>query len=174
MKGNKETWQAFKAVRPSTEAEVQGYVKKGYAFWDKLVEAVSELKGVQSLNADNPLPIGLRSSKGGDFLFRAIAFPILARCLKRAEILGINEDEFVRRFSQIPRTLSKSPWLGVIWDGSNMMIEKKNQSLAEGLILWITNCDPNGEYYPEEKLKKHLAEVLNKSITEISLPRQLS
>lgn len=173
MHGNRTNWQRFKAVRPNKEADVQAYVRRGHEFWNKLVEAVAELRKVQTLKADQPLPKRLRSTQGGDFLFRAIAFPILAKSLKRAEILGVNEDEFIRRFSQIPRSLTKVPWLGVLWDGANMVIGEKNQSIAESLILWMTNCDPDEVRYQEVKLKQKLAEVINRPIEEVVLPDKL-
>ena len=171
--GTKASWQAFKTVRPNTEAEVRRFVQKGQSFWDRLVKAVPELQKVQKLADGEPLPKKYRSPRGGDLLFRAIAPPMISRCLRRAETLGMKENNFIEQFSKIPRSLSKSPWLGVLWDGSNMIIGEKNQQMAEGLILWMVNSDPRERKYTAQGLKKRLGVLLNKPADECELPTKV-
>ena len=142
MQGKRATWMTFKTVRPNDEAVVQQFITKGHEFWNKMIGAIPELKRVQDLDTSKPLPKSCRSEKGGDLLFRAIAPAMIVRCLKRAVTLGMEESIFIKRFSKIPRSLNKAPWLGVLWDGSNMVIGEKNQHVAESLILWMVDCDP--------------------------------
>jgi hypothetical protein len=73
-------------------------------------------------------------------------------------------------FSKVPRFLNKPPWMGVVWDGSNMVIGEKNQNVAVGLILWMTNYDPNETKYGESDLTRKLTEILNKVPAEVVLP----
>jgi DNA sulfur modification protein DndB len=174
MQGKRATWQNFKTVRPNDEGVVQQFITNGHQFWNALIDAIPALKRVQDLDASKPLPKSCRSQKGGDLLFRAIAPTMLVRCLKRAMALGMNESVFIKRFSKIPRSLSKSPWLGVLWDGSNMMIGEKNQQVAESLILWMVDCDPEEKKIKADDLKKRLGVVLNKPPEQCALPAKIS
>lgn len=123
MEGNKPSWQAYKAVRPTKETEVQDFIDRGHKIWDRLIDTIPELRRVENLKASEPLPKAYRSAKGGDLLFRAIALPMIMRCLRQAQRFGMKEQSFLKRLAKMPRSLNKEPWLGVLWDGSNMIIE---------------------------------------------------
>ncbi|MBV8280085.1 MAG: DGQHR domain-containing protein [Verrucomicrobia bacterium] len=174
MDGTRAKWNRFKTNRPADELLLARFVSRGHELWNKLLKSVSELREVQSLRADESLPKRFRNTSGGDLLFRPIAFPMFAKCLRRAQSFGMDEDTFIERFSVVPRTLNKPPWLGVLWDGTNMIVGEKNQSVAEGLMLWMTNCDPNEKRYKADELRRRLAEVLNKPVDEVTLPRKFS
>lgn len=173
MQGKRAAWQLFKTVRPNDEATVQKFIMKGHSFWNAMIDAIPELKKVRDLDAAKPLPKKFRSTKGGDLLFRAIAPPMIVRCLRRALTFGMTEADFVKRFAKIPRSLTKSPWLGVLWDGSNMIIGEKNQQAAEHLILWMVNCDPQEKKIQADALRKRLAIILNKQPEECQLPAKI-
>ncbi|NOS76984.1 MAG: DGQHR domain-containing protein [Nitrospira sp.] len=170
MNCNLSKWKAYKAVRPASESEVQDFIQKGHKIWDLLIDSIAELKRVRDLPPSASLPAGYRSTKGGDLLFRAIAIPMIARCLRRAETFGMKEKVFIKRFAKIPRVLHKTPWRGVLWDGSNMMISEKNIKLADGLILWMVNCDPTESKIKSAILKKQLGNILIKPADTCSLP----
>lgn len=174
MQGKRATWVTFKTVRPNDEAVVQQFITKAHEFWNKMINAIPELKRVQDLDTSKPLPKSCRSEKGGDLLFRAIAPAMIVRCLKRAVTLGMEESVFIKRFSKIPRSLNKAPWLGVLWDGSNMVIGEKNQHVAESLILWMVDCDPGEKKYEAVGLKKRLGVVLNKPPEQCQLPAKVN
>jgi DNA sulfur modification protein DndB len=174
MQGEKARWQAFKTVRPNDDTVVQQFITKGHGLWDALAGAIPELRKVQDLDILKPLPESYRSAKGGDLLFRAIAPPMIVRCLRRAATLGMEEAVFIKRFSKIPRSLNRAPWLGLLWDGTNMIIGEKNQKLAESLILWMVNCDPGENKIQAAGLKKKLALMLNKAPDQCKLPPKVS
>jgi DNA sulfur modification protein DndB len=174
MQGKRAAWQTFKTVRPTNESVVQQFIKKGHEFWKAMIGAVPELERVQDLDVSKPFPKSYRSARGGDLLFRAIAPPMIVRCLRRAATLGMEESVFIRRFSKIPRSLSKPPWLGVLWDGSNMVIGEKHQKLADCLILWMVDCDPEEKKIESADLKKRLGVVLNKPPEQCQLPAKVS
>ena len=67
---------------------------------------------------------------------------LITRCLRREVTLGMEEVVIIKRYAKIHRVLNKTPYLGVLQDGSNMMISEKNIKMADGLILWMVNCDP--------------------------------
>jgi DNA sulfur modification protein DndB len=174
MQGKRANWLAFKTVRPNDEAVVQKFIARGHAFWNAMIRAIPELKQVQESDESKPLPKSYRSAKGGDLLFRAIAPPMIVRCLRRAATLGMEETVFIKRFSRIPRSLNKVPWLGVLWDGSNMIIGEKNQQLADSLILWMVDCDPEEKKIEAEALRKRLGVVLNKPAEQCQLPAKVA
>lgn len=173
MEGNKASWQAFKAVRPGKENEVQAFINRGHEIWNLLLDSIPELQKVQNLSSSKSLPKAYRSTEGGDLLFRAIALPMLMRCLRRAQSFGMKEQVFIKRFAKIPRALNKNPWLGVLWDGGNMVIGEKNIKMADGLILWMVNCDPQESKIQPMTLKKQLATLLNKPADKCSLPPKI-
>ena len=173
MKGGRTKWNRTKSVRPKDENEVETYLKSAHNLWDKLVATIPELKKVQDLDEKTSLPTHYRSEKGGDFLFRAIAFPIFAKCLVTARAFGIREELFIQRFAKVPRSLNDKPWMGVLWDGSNMSIGKKNQTVAQEIILWILNVDPGESKIKRNLIQKRLAEIMNKKVEEVSLPSKI-
>ena len=172
MEGARDSWKKFKTLRPKEDV-VQEHIEKSHNFWNLLIEAIPALRNIQNLEEDKPLPQRYRSIKGGDLLFRPIALPLIAKCLRRAQKMQMSEKTFVERLAKMPRSLAKSPWLGILWDGSNMLIGDKNRKLAEGLILWMVDCDPDERKYKSMNLKNRLKEVLNKPHDECRLPAKL-
>lgn len=73
----------------------------------------------------------------------------------------------------MPRSLNKEPWLGVVWDGSNMIIGEKNIKMADSLILWMVNCDPQESKIQSAALRKQLGILLNKPPDECRLPPKI-
>lgn len=172
--GDRSQWNNFKMVRPANDETIQNFVSKANKFWDLLVKTIPQLRKVQRLKPEESLPKSYRNNAGGDLLFRPITPPIIAECLRRANQFGMTEEVFLGRFRKIPRSLNKSPWLGVLWDGGNMIVSGKNQELARQLILWMVNCDPKEKKIKSADLKKRLSEVLNKTPEEVVLPKKVA
>src|SRR5262249_30186115 len=126
MTGSRSQWLQFKTVRPADESAVADYMAKANRFWNSLIRAVPPLKQVQTLRPQERLPRAYRSGGGGDMIFRPIMPPIIATCLRKATAAGMSEPTFFRRFRKIPRNLNRAPWLGVLWDGANMLVAEKN------------------------------------------------
>lgn len=172
MEGSRVSWKKFKTLRPKEDV-VQEHIERSHNFWDLLIGAIPALQKIKNLEKDKPLPKKYRSTNGGDLLFRPIALPLIAKCLRRAQNMQMSEITFIERVAKMPRSLAKSPWLGVLWDGSNMLIGDKNKKLAESLILWMVDCDPDERKYKRMNLKNRLKEVLNKPDDECRLPAKL-
>ena len=145
----KKGWKKFKLVCPAEEV-VEQYVARANQFWDKLVKRIPELQFVVNMRPKDKLQDSFRGAHGGDLLFRPILPVILTKTLKEAISLGMSEDTFLSRFSQIPRELNGPPWRGVLWTGT-MVTRSKNQNIAERLILWMVNADPQ-----EKKIKARI------------------
>ena len=167
----KNKWKKFKLVRPS-EDFVEQYVSKASRFWDQLVEWIPELQFVVNMGQEDKLPDSLRSLHGGDLFFRPILPVILTRTLKKAIGFGMSEDTFLFRFSQIPRELSNPPWRGILWTGT-MVTRAKNQNIAERLILWLVNADPQEKKIKAQKLRQDIADLQDKLIEDIQLPEKI-
>jgi DNA sulfur modification protein DndB len=174
MTGSRSAWLQFKSVRPTDETVIADYVNKANHFWNSLIRAVPPLKRVQTLHPQEPLPRAYRSSRGGDMIFRPIMPPIIATCLRQATGAGMSETVFFRRFRKIPRNLNRSPWLGVLWDGANMLVAEKNQELAKRLILWMVNADPSERRITANDLRKRLGEVLSTEPQQVDLPVKIA
>ena len=167
----KNKWKKFKLVRPSEDL-VEQYISKASRFWDQLVEWIPELQFVVNMGQEDKLPDSLRSLHGGDLFFRPILPTILTRTLKKAVGFGMSENIFLFRFSQIPRELSNPPWRGILWDGA-MVTRTKNQNIAERLILWMVNADPQEKKIETQKLRQDIAELQDKLIEDIQLPEKV-
>lgn len=168
----KNKWQKFKLVRPNEDI-VEQYVSKAIQFWDKLVERIPELQFVVNMGPKDKLPNSLRSLHGGDLLFRPILPVILAKTLKKAIDFGMSEDTFLSRFIQVPRELSDLPWRGVLWGGT-MVVRAKNQSIAEQLILWMIDADPEEKKIKAQSLRRDIAALQDKPIEDIHLPEKVN
>lgn len=174
MDAKRADWQAFKSVRPSDDDRVQFYIDKAHHFWDLLVGAIPELSNIQKLKPGKPLPRSLRGPDGGDLLFRPIAPPMIARCLRKAGTFGMDEETFISRFAKTPRRLNKHPWMHLLWDGMHMIVREKNRTIAEDIILWMVNCDPKESKIKELNIRKRLAVVTNQSFDECRLPHKVA
>lgn len=164
-------WKKFKLVRPSEDI-VEQYVSRSRQFWDQLVERIPELQFVVNMGPEDKLPDSFRSLHGGDLFFRPILPEILTRTLKKAIGFGMTEDAFLSRFCQIPRKLNSPPWRGILWDGA-MVTRAKNQSIAERLILWMVDADPQEKKIEPLKLREDIANLQDKSIKDIQLPEKV-
>ena len=167
----KNKWKKFKLVRPDEDL-VEQYISKAIQFWDKLVERIPELQFVVNMGAKDKLPHSLRGASGGDLFFRPILPVILAKTLKKAIGFGMSEDTFLSRFIQIPRELSNPPWRGILWDGT-MVTRAKNQSIAERLILWMVDVDPEEQKIKTRLLRQGIADLQDKLVTDIQLPEKI-
>ncbi|MDE0043573.1 MAG: hypothetical protein OXT74_16155, partial [Candidatus Poribacteria bacterium] len=161
----------FKLVRPDEEV-VKQYVSEAIRFWDKLVKGLPELQFVVNMKQEDKLPDEYRSVHGGNLLFRPILPLILTKALKNAIALGMSEDVFLSRFCQIPKDLNRPPWRGVLWTDS-MVTRAKNQSIAERLILWMVNADPEEKKIKERTLRQDIAALQDKQIRDIQLPEKV-
>ena len=114
----KKGWKKFKLVCPAEEV-VEQYVARANQFWDKLVKRIPELQFVVNMRPKDKLQDSFRGAHGGDLLFRPILPVILTKTLKEAISLGMSEDTFLSRFSQIPRELNGHPWARCLMDWHN-------------------------------------------------------
>ena len=167
----KNRWKQFKSVCPNEEV-VQQYVSRAYKFWDKLVERIPELQFVVNMKLGDELPNSFRGTHGGDLLFRPILPLILTKTLKDAVKLGMSEDTFLSRFSKIPRELDRPPWRSVLWTGT-MVTRKKNQKIAENLVLWMVDADPQEKKIKAGLLRQDIADLQDKPIKDIQLPEKV-
>ena len=167
----KRGWKEFKLVRPD-EKVVKQYVSSAIRFWDKLVKGLPELQFVVNMKPEDKLPDEYRSVNGGNLLFRPILPLILTKALKNAIALGMSEDAFLLRFCQIPKELNRPPWRGVLWTDS-MVTRAKNQNIAERLILWMVNADPQEKKIKARTLCQDIAALQDKQIADIQLPEKV-
>ena len=167
----KNGWKRFKSFRPEEEV-IQQYVSRAYKFWDKLIEHIPELQFVVDMKPGDKLPNSFRGEHGGDLLFRPILPLMLTKTLKDAIALGMSEDTFLSRFSQIPRRLDQAPWRSVLWTGT-MVTRAKNQQIAEKLILWMVNADPQEKKIKASSLRQDIAGLQDKLIENIQLPKKV-
>lgn len=169
---DKKNWKDFKKTRPEEEI-VAAYLKRAKSFWDTICASIPELQRVLKLKPADRLPSDYRGAHGGDLLFRPMALPLIARCASLAIKGGLSESSFFSKFAKVPRKLSAAPWMGLIWDGENMITNKKSSKLAGDLILYLIGATGPKHKLNAEILKERLAVVLGKDKSEITLPAKI-
>jgi hypothetical protein len=54
-----------------------------------------------------------------------------------------------------------------------MVTRAKNQSIAERLILWMVDADPEGKKIKAQSLRQEIAELQDKPIEAVQLPEKV-
>lgn len=118
IKGQK--YAEFKLYRPSDEKllEIQNYVSDVFNSFVENMNCVK--KYIESKELSKAAQF--RNSNGGNLLFRPIAFTeIFAAALIVKQRGNQTFDEIFSKMDSVEFDISKSPWKGLLWDGSKMI-----------------------------------------------------
>lgn len=135
---NGKKYTEYKLYRPKEEkiAEIQEYV---WGIFDSFVKETTVIQ--QYLRRTGQLKAAqFRNPQGGDLLFRPIAlteyFEVAYQLYSRKVV-----DTYKKAFSilnTVETDISKKPWLGVIWDGTNI-ISGVPKTIIRFLLLFLAN-----------------------------------
>lgn len=118
IKGQK--YAEFKLYRPSDEKllEIQNHVSDVFNSFVENMNCVK--KYIESKELSKAAQF--RNSNGGNLLFRPIAFTeIFAAALIVKQRGNQTFDEIFSKMDSVEFDISKSPWKGLLWDGSKMI-----------------------------------------------------
>ena len=169
---NKTNWNKLKLVRPD-DAEIKRYTEQATEFWDALLARQRTLTTFSKSPADPKAAAPFRNAEdGGHLLFRPVGLLLFVRVLRSFVDVGTTLEEALNLLSRIPMALSNDLWTGLLWDTSNqrMLTSTENQRAAEKLLFYLLGGDLSKYRSSEALLKKELAGVLNKPLTDVELP----
>ncbi|MBF0407876.1 MAG: DGQHR domain-containing protein [Candidatus Riflebacteria bacterium] len=162
----------FRKKRPEDNI-IEDYKHKVFEFWDILIEKSPAYKKVLSFEEGVEIPDDYRSEKGGNLLFRPVAYQIILKSYQKAHKSGMNKNEFLNRFSKIPLDLNKLPWFMLLWNGNSMITESKNQSVAVDSVLYLIGTNDKKGIFSFEHFKKSIETIFNKRWDEINFPKPI-
>jgi hypothetical protein len=89
--------------------------------------------------------------------------------------VGQKPEEFLPLLTRIETNIENEPWKGLFWESAQKMITRKeNQKVARNLILYMIGFDLRELKTDNKKLLKSYASLLNKELTEVTLPQKLT
>lgn len=169
---SKQYWQTFKAIRPHDEV-IMNFYKRGAEFWNMMIERFPSLQEFKDSEPIEEVAGKYRHTQGGHLLFRPIGLLIIVQVLRYLTESGMSLAEAIRVVSQVPMEVSAPPWAGLLWDIANkrMITTQENRKVAERLLFYSVGGNLRGLRTSPNDLKREYAGILNRSPTEVELPR---
>ena len=168
-------WKNYKTRRPA-EAEVDRLFAKARSFWDALCSSFDSLRELRDSSPEENIAGQYRDRGGGNLLYRPVGLMLIGRVV--VDLLGstgMSLSDAVRIVGRTPVNLSRAPWLGLLWDGTNerMLTTKENQKVARQLLFHALGGDLTGEPFKTSSasLKGELSGILNQDVNDLILPR---
>jgi len=174
LRDRQRGWKDYKRWRPS-ESEVDDFYRKAKQFCDRLCRHFDPLKELRNSSPEDKVAGKYRSPHGGHLLFRPVGLLLIARVAADLHsVMGISQAKAVQAVGYTPTDLSESPWIGLLWDGTNkrMLTAKENQILARRLLY--SALGGNLTKYPykttPEDLRNELAGILKRDVRDVNVP----
>ena len=167
-----QSWQRFKAIRPSDEV-IANFYKRAAEFWNMMIEHFPPLQELKDSKPTEDIAGKYRHMQGGHLLFRPIGLLIIIQIWRYLTASGMPLAEAVRVISQVPMEVSAPPWAGLLRDTANerMITTPENCKVAERLLFYSVGGDLRRLRTSPNDLRKEYAGILNRDLTEVELPR---
>ena len=174
LRDRQRGWNDYKHWRPP-ESEVDALYRKAEQFWDRLCRHFDPLKELRDSSPEDKVAGKYRSPHGGHLLFRPVGLLLIARVAADLHsVMGMSQAKAVQAVGCVPTDLSESPWVGLLWDGTNkrMLTAKENQILARRLLYNALGGDLTKYPYrtTPEHLRNELAGILKRNVSDVSVP----
>lgn len=164
-------WKDYKRTRPPDD-QIHQFHQRAANLWDQMIEAFSPLQElVNSVPSEN-VAAKYRNRQGGHLLYRPVGLQLCVQALKKLLDEEINEQEALKRISNVPMKLQGPPWNGLLWNAvsKRMITARENQLAALHLLHIAVGGNLSSFNTTQEKLRIELAGLLNRNPEEIELP----
>lgn len=148
----------FLKYRPQQQ-EIENFYTFLVDFWDMFTKNFQGVKAYIE-NCDNETPAALYRNKesGGLLYFRPIALPRLVKAIFETQFRLKNElQECVKMFANIEMTISKEPWVNILWDTRTHTMVMKYKNIIYHMLIFLMK---------KELLTKKEMAVLEKNFAE--------
>ncbi len=165
-------WTQFKRVRPP-DTVIAEFQQRALNFWENLVDFFPPLQEVKDNPPEAEVASRYRSRlRGGHLLFRPVGLLLVVRVVRRLIDRGFSLQEALERTAKAPMQLDEAPWVGLLWDATNKLMQtaSERQRAAERLLLYAVGDDRLRSRARPEELRRLLSGLLNKEESEVTLP----
>jgi len=141
-------------VRPPDE-QLKKYFALANDYFSLLAKHVTELQQFFATKNTEPIIKKHRGSHGGSALFRPIGLEIFTKI-----VATLTKDtplpEAVRLASRLPRTLSRAPYRGLMWDASNRTISNAHKVTLREILLYMVGASKFTEATLLERYRREI------------------
>jgi DNA sulfur modification protein DndB len=157
---------SLQKMRPDDET-LDKYFSLAENYFELLRDNVSELKNFFGATDTETVVKKQRGSFGGSFLFRPLGLDIFTRVVaKLTKTLSLADA--VKRAALLPRTLSKAPFEGLLWDTSNKTILSGHNVTLREILLYMVGASAMSEQKLTERYRKETGD------DKLALPKQIA
>lgn len=168
-------WKNFQKKRPDQEVidKAKYFIKY---VWDEIIKNFLDVYNYLKLEeSEKNKAVKYRHDKGGHILFRPIG--VLTYINVISTLLRFNQKpkEVLPLLTRIETKIENDPWKGLFWESAQerMITRKENQKVARNLTLYMIGFDLRNLKTDKEELLKSYASLLNKELTEVTLPQKI-
>lgn len=139
-------------TRPSDET-LKAYVQLSNQYFSMLGENIPELGDFFAAGDTKSVVTKQRGSHGGSVVFRPIGLDIFTRIVARLT-KSMSLAEAVKLAAKLPRTLTKAPYAGLMWDASNKTISNAHNVTVREILLYMLDASKMGEVTLTQRYRK--------------------
>ncbi len=155
----KRSKSKLQKTRPD-DTELEEYFKYANELFVQLKAHFEELDRFFSAEKTEDVVSELRSSRGGNALFRPIGLEIFVRII--AQLTNdMSLPEAVQHAAKLPRSLNEAPYKGLMWDASNRAILNSHKVTLRETLLYMLGRSGFSE---EELLERYRKETGDQSL----------
>lgn len=165
-------WEEFKRVRPPDTVIAESQ-RRALDFWENFIIYFPPLQEVKDSLPEAEVAGRYRSRlRGGHLLFRPVGLLLVVRVVKRLVNEEFSLQEALERIAKSPMQLDEAPWVGLLWDATNKLMQTapERQRVAERLLLYSIGDDRLRLRVRPKDLRRQLSGLLNKEESEVTLP----
>ena len=155
----------LKSDRPA-DSVLSRYVAYAKRFFRTAETHMAELFEYFRSAEKEPVVAKYRGQHGGSVLFRPVGLEIFTHVIARLTD-DLSLEEAARRASQLPRTLSESPYAGLMWDGNRGTVSSTHKVLIRDLLLHLAGT---GSTAFREKLLEKYRRAIGSEDAELPAP----
>ncbi|MDW3206066.1 MAG: DNA sulfur modification protein DndB [Alphaproteobacteria bacterium] len=156
----KKTKADLQRSRPNDEA-LEAYFSLAKEYFECLGKYVPEAREFFSTENTEEIVKKYRGNHGGSAIYRPIGLEIFTRIVaKLTHDMTLNEA--VKLAAKLPRTLSKAPYVNLMWDSSNKTISNSHNVTLREILLYMVGASKMTEATLTERYQRETGNDLAK------------
>jgi DNA sulfur modification protein DndB len=161
----KKTKSDLQRVRPS-DAELRQYFQLAKTYFTAMGDNFRELQSFFAAKDTSTQVKKFRGSHGGSALFRPIGLELFTRIVATLSA-DLTIEDAVASAAKLPTTLTKEPFVNLLWDPTNRTISNSHKVTLRETLLYMLN---SSKFSDAKLLERYRRETGN---DQASLPRKV-
>jgi len=163
-------WGKYKRKRPEDEDELSGFFTRATELFQAMCKTFPPLAKLRDSEPEQNVAARYRNNKGGHLLFRPIGFQLVIQTISQLMQKDMTLAKATAAVGEVPMTLSKAPWLGLLWDDTNhRMITRDTPRPAQRLLYYCAGGNLADINTTEADLRNELAGAMNVPLADVKL-----